>query len=123
MLEIITNYPLIVWIIVFVVIFLVKNHILASHDEVANLKKQIIEDLKKDKTFVTNEQLSNCEKLIRRDVKADFLSLAVFNEFKTGIDRQFKTIFTRFDEGTAQMKELQHGINDIKKYLLEEKRK
>ena len=34
MLEIITNYPLIVWIIVFVVIFLVKNHILASHDEV-----------------------------------------------------------------------------------------
>ena len=97
MLEIITNYPLIVWIIVFVVIFLVKNHILASHDEVTNL--------------------------IRRDIKADFLSLAVFNEFKNGIDRQFKTVFTRFDEGTEQMKELHHGINDIKNYLLEEKRK
>ena len=87
------------------------------------LQKQIIEELKEDKTFVTNEQLSSCENLIRRDIKADFLSLAVFNEFKNGIDRQFKTVFTRFDEGTEQMKELHHGINDIKNYLLEEKRK
>lgn len=123
MLEIVKNYPLIAWIIVFVVFFLVKNHILVSKDDVQNLKEQIINELKKNKTFVTQNELSECEDSIRRDVKADFLSLAVFNEFKTGIDRQFKNVFTRFDEGSKQFKELNRGINDIKDYLLEEKRK
>lgn len=123
MLEIITTYPLLTIFIVGVVIWLVKNHFLASHDEVKDLKTEIITQLKKDKVFVTPEQLSNCENLIRRDVKQDFLSLAVFNEFKTGIDNQFKTVFTRFDEGTAQFKELSRGINDIKNFLLKEKRR
>lgn len=123
MLEIVKNYPLLAWVIVFIVFFLVKNHILASRDDVQNLKEQIISELKKNKTFVTQEELSDCEDSIRRDVKADFLSLAVFNEFKTGIDRQFKNVFTRFDEGSKQFKELNRGINDIKDYLLEEKRK
>lgn len=123
MLDIVTNYPLVAWIIVFVVFFLVKNHFLASRDDVTKIKEQIINELKENKTFVTQNELSNCEDSIRRDVKADFLSLAVFNEFKTGIDRQFKNVFTRFDEGSIQFKELSRGINDIKDYLLEEKRK
>lgn len=123
MFEIITTYPLLTIIIVGVVILLVKNHFLASHDEVKDLKSEIIAQLKEDKVFVTPEQLSSTENLIRRDVKQDFLSLAVFNEFKTGIDNQFKTVFTRFDEGTAQFKELSRGINDIKNFLLKEKRK
>lgn len=123
MLEIIKDYPLLTIVIVGIVYFLVKNHFLASHDEVKDLKSEIIAQLKEEKVFVTPEQLSSTENLIRRDVKQDFLSLAVFNEFKTGIDNQFKTVFTRFDEGANQIKELSRGINDIKNFLLKEKRK
>lgn len=119
MLEIVTNYPLLIMIIVFVIVWFVKNHILASHDDITALKQEIIEELKKEKVFVTPAQLSSCENLIRRDVKADFLSLAVFNEFKVGIDKQFKTVFGRFDDGAIQMRELGKGIDDIKNYLLE----
>ena len=123
MFELFKDYPLIVGIIVGVIVFLVKNHILPSNDDVKEIKKQIIKELKEGKIFATPTELTECKDSILNSVKADFLSLAVFNEFKVGIDRQFKNVFYRFDEGSNQFKELNKGINDIKNYLLAEKRK
>ena len=123
MFELFKDYPLIVGIIVGVIVFLEKNHILPSNDDVKEIKKQIIKELKEGKIFATPAELTECKDSILNSVKADFLSLAVFNEFKVGIDRQFKNVFYRFDEGSNQFKELNKGINDIKNYLLAEKRK
>ncbi len=122
MLDIILNYPLIVLIIIVVLIWLVKNHFLPSNDDVNGLKDEIIKQLIKNKTFVTPDELSSRENKIRNDIKTDFLSLAVFNEFKSGIDKQFARINERFDEGRDSFRELFKGINDIKNYLLEMKK-
>lgn len=122
MLDIILNYPLIVLIVVVVLIWLVKNHFLPSNDDVNGLKDEIIKQLIKNKTFVTPDELSSRENKIRNDIKTDFLSLAVFNEFKSGIDKQFARINERFDEGRDSFRELFKGINDIKNYLLEMKK-
>ena len=122
MLEVAMNYPLIVLVVVVVLFWLVKNHILASHDEVKDSKDEIIKSLIKSKTFVTPEELNTREEKIRNDVKAEFLSLAVFNEFKSGIDKQFVRVNERFDEGRDSFKELFKGIDDIKNYLLEMKK-
>ena len=118
MLDIIQNYPLFVGIVLIVIIFLVKNHFLASNDDISKVQEKVIKNLKENKIFITREELTDCESKIRQDVESRFLSLAVFNEFKTGIDRQFKTVFTRFDEGSEQFKELSRGINEIKNYLI-----
>lgn len=122
MLDIILNYPLIVLIVIVVLIWLVKNHFLPSNDDVNGLKEEIIKQLIKNKTFVTPDELSSRENNIRNDIKTDFLSLAVFNEFKSGIDKQFARINERFDEGRDSFRELFKGINDIKNYLLEMKK-
>lgn len=122
MLDIILNYPLIVLIVIVVLIWLVKNHFLPSNDDVNGLKDEIIKQLIKNKTFVTPDELSSRENKIRNDIKTDFLSLAVFNEFKSGIDKQFARINERFDEGRDSFRELFKGINDIKNYLLEMKK-
>ena len=122
MLDIILNYPLIVLIVIAVLIWLVKNHFLPSNDDVNGLKEEIIKQLIKNKTFVTPDELSSRENNIRNDIKTDFLSLAVFNEFKSGIDKQFARINERFDEGRDSFRELFKGINDIKNYLLEMKK-
>lgn len=122
MLDIILNYPLIVLIVVVVLIWFVKNHFLPSNDDVNGLKDEIIKQLIKNKTFVTPDELSSRENKIKNDIKTDFLSLAVFNEFKSGIDKQFARINERFDEGRDSFRELFKGINDIKNYLLEMKK-
>lgn len=122
MLDIILNYPLTVLIVIVVLIWLVKNHFLPSNDDVNGLKDEIIKQLIKNKTFVTPDELSSRENKIRNDIKTDFLSLAVFNEFKSGIDKQFARINERFDEGRDSFRELFKGINDIKNYLLEMKK-
>lgn len=122
MLEVAMNYPLIVLVVVVVLFWLVKNHILASHDEVKDSKDEIIKSLIKSKTFVTPEELNAREEKIRNDVKTEFLSLAVFNEFKSGIDKQFVRVNERFDENRDSFKEVFKGIDDIKNYLLEMKK-
>ena len=122
MLDIILNYPLIVLSVIVVFSWIVKNHFLPSNDDVNGLKEEIIKQLIKNKTFVTPDELSSRENNIRNDIKTDFLSLAVFNEFKSGIDKQFARINERFDEGRDSFRELFKGINDIKNYLLEMKK-
>lgn len=123
MFEIITTYPVGFAIVIVVIIFLIKSKVLATNIDLVKLKESIIEDLKKQDVFVTPHKLSEIEKQIRADLKNEYLSLAVFKEFKMGIDRQFKTIFIRFDEGKEQFHELARGINEIKNYLLEERKK
>lgn len=122
MLEIFTTYPLLTVLIIVVVIWLIKNHIVASHDEVADLKENIIKSLKDGKCFVTPDELGQAKTEVKTDIENRFLTLAAFAEFKSGIDNQFKTVFHRFDEGTEQFKEVNRGINDIKNYLLKQKR-
>lgn len=122
MLEIFTTYPLLTVLIIAVVIWLIKNHIVASHDEVTDLKENIIKSLKDGKCFVTPDELGQAKTEVKTDIENRFLTLAAFAEFKNGIDNQFKTVFHRFDEGTEQFKEVNRGINDIKNYLLKQKR-
>lgn len=122
MLEIFTTYPLLTVLIIAVVIWLIKSHIVASHDEVADLKENIIKSLKDGKCFVTPDELGQAKTEVKTDIENRFLTLAAFAEFKSGIDNQFKTVFHRFDEGTEQFKEVNRGINDIKNYLLKQKR-
>lgn len=122
MLEIFTTYPLLTILIIVVVIWLIKNHIVASHDEVTDLKENIIKSLKDGKCFVTPDELGQAKTEVKTDIENRFLTLAAFAEFKSGIDNQFKTVFHRFDEGTEQFKEVNRGINDIKNYLLKQKR-
>lgn len=122
MLGLFTTYPLLTVLIIAVVIWLIKNHIVASHDEVTDLKENIIKSLKDGKCFVTPDELGQAKTEVKTDIENRFLTLAAFAEFKSGIDNQFKTVFRRFDEGTEQFKEVNRGINDIKNYLLKQKR-
>lgn len=123
MFEIITNYPMASAVAFCVIIFLIRNKVIATNIDLVKLKESIIKDLKKEGTFVTTTTLGETEKNILNHIENKFLSMAVFNEFKSGIDRQFKTVFQRFDEGTEQFRELSRGINEIKNYLLEGKKK
>lgn len=122
MLELFTTYPLLTILIIVVVFWLVKSHIVASHDEVTDLKENIIKSLKDGKCFVTPDELGQAKTEVKTDIENRFLTLEAFAEFKNGIDNQFKTVFHRFDEGTEQFKEVNRGINDIKNYLLKQKR-
>lgn len=122
MLEIFTTYPLLTILIIAIVVWLVKSHVVASHDEVTDLKENIIKQLKDGKCFVTPEELGTAKTEVKTDIENRFLTLAAFAEFKNGIDNQFKTVFHRFDEGTEQFKEVNRGISDIKNYLLKQKR-
>lgn len=101
-----------------VVWFLIKSRIIITALDLAKLKTKIIDELKKDKVFVTPQELSDASGKIKKDAEDRFLTLAAFNEFKTGIDNQFKSVFKRFDEGTAQFKAIFKGIDDIKNYLM-----
>ena len=86
--------------------------------DVKKAQDEVIQQLKKDKTFVTHEELSNASDKIKKEVEDRFLTLAVFNEFKAGIDKQFETVFKRFDEGNQNFKEIFRGINEIKTFLI-----
>ena len=101
------------WIIFagMVVWFLIKNHIIITVLDLAKLKTKIIDELKKDKVFVTPQELSDASKEIKKDVETRFLTLAAFNEFKIGIDNQFKLVFKQFEA-------LSRGVNDIKDILI-----
>ena len=90
MLEIFTTYPLLTVLIIAVVIWLIKNHIVASHDEVTDLKENIIKSLKDGKCFVTPDELGQAKTEVKTDIENRFLTLAAFAEFKSGIDNQFK---------------------------------
>ena len=68
MLEIVTNYPLLIMIIVFVIIWFVKNHILASHDDIASLKQEIIDRLSK-----LQNEMKDMEDSVKSDVEDDNL--------------------------------------------------
>lgn len=121
--ELFINYPIVTLMLVFGLAFLLKNHIFATPLDVEKVKKEIVDGLKKDSTFVTPAELAYAKTEIKKDVEDHYLAIAVFKEFKRGIDSQFETVFKRFDEGTGQFKELFRGINDIKNYLMKEKNK
>lgn len=118
MLEIITSYPVFVILAIFFIVYLIKNHVLTTPFDVKKAQDEVIQQLKKDKTFVTHEELSNASDKIKKEVEDRFLTLAVFNEFKAGIDKQFETVLKRFDEGNQNFKEIFRGINEIKTFLI-----
>lgn len=118
MLEIIHTYPIFVILGVLFIVALVKNHILSTPFDIKKAQDEVIQQLKKDKTFVTHEELSKASDKIKKEVEDRFLTLAVFNEFKAGIDKQFETVFKRFDEGNQNFKEIFRGINEIKTFLI-----
>lgn len=118
MFDFITKNPLIAVFVVSVVWFLIKNHIVATPLDLEKVKSEVVEKLKEEKTFITPEELNKTSEKIKREVETRFLTLAVFNEFKNGIDNQFKAVFKRFDEGTAQFKTLFRGVDDIKNILI-----
>ena len=91
MTNFITENPYWVIFAAMVVWFLIKNHIVVTSLDLEKFKSKIIEELKAQKIFVTPEELNKESDKIETDVEARFLSLAVFNEFKNGIDNQFKT--------------------------------
>ena len=97
---------------------LIKNHILATPLDIKEAKKALIKELKEGEVFVTHEELNKMKESIRSDYEARFLSLAVFTQFKEGLDNQFKTVFQKFDENKEQFSELFRGINDIKNILI-----
>ncbi len=101
-----------------VVWFVIKNHIVATPMDVEKVKSDIISKLKKEKTFITPEDLNHTANEIKGEVETRFLTLAAFNEFKNGIDKQFEAVFKRFDEGTAQFRSLFRGMDDIKNLLI-----
>ena len=108
------------WIIfaAIVIWFLIKNHIILTPLDLAKVKSKIIEELKNQRAFVTPEELNKETAKIKTDVETRFLTLAVFNEFKNGIDKQFNAVQKRFNEGTKQFESLFHGLNDIKNILI-----
>ena len=118
MFEIITSYPVFVILAIFFIVYLIKSHVLTTPFDVKKAQDEVIQQLKKDKTFVTHEELSNASDKIKKEVEDRFLTLAVFNEFKAGIDKQFETVFKRFDEGNQNFKEIFRGINEIKTFLI-----
>lgn len=118
MTNIITENPYWVIFAAMVAWFLIKNHIIITSLDLEKFKSKIIEELKKQKVFVTPQELSDASKEIKNDVETRFLTLAVFNEFKNGIDNQFKTVFKRFDEGTKQFESLFSKVDDIKNLLI-----
>ncbi len=111
MVNFVTENPY--WVIFagMVVWFLIKNHIIITVLDLAKLKNKIIDELKKDKVFVTPQELNDASGKIKSDTEDRFLTLAAFNEFKTGIDNQFKSVFKQFDA-------LSRGVNDIKDILI-----
>ena len=118
MFEIITSYPVFVILAIFFIVYLFKNHVLTTPFDVKKAQDEVIQQLKKVKSFVTHEELSNASDKIKKEVEDRFLTLAVFNEFKAGIDKQFETVFKRFDEGNQNFKEIFRGINEIKTFLI-----
>lgn len=124
--EFVRTHPLSVVLGIGFAWWLFKNHIFATPRDLKDNKSQceteIINKLKEQKIFVTPEQLTEAVNSVKSDVERRFLTVEVFKEFRRNIDNQFKTVFTRFDEGTQQMKELFHGINEIKSYLMKEKK-
>lgn len=124
--EFVRTHPLSIVLGIGFVWWLFKNHIFATPRDLKDNKSQceteIINKLKEQKIFVTPEQLTEAVNSVKSDVERRFLTVEVFKEFRRNIDNQFKTVFTRFDEGTQQMKELFHGINEIKSYLMKEKK-
>ena len=118
MFDLIKTYPLLTVFIIWFVALLIKNHILATPLDIKEAKKALIKELKEGEVFVTHEELNKMKETIRSDYEARFLSLAVFSQFKEGLDNQFKTVFQKFDENKEQFSELFRGINDIKNILI-----
>jgi len=118
---IVKDYPIVTLIILFAVWMLLKNHIFATPGELKDIKKKIIEELTTKKVFVTHEELNQAEKKLTKEFEEKYLMLRVWEEFKTGIEKQFANIFKRFDESAEQSKELFNGINEIKNYLMKKK--
>lgn len=120
------EHPIGVILVGWVVYAIFKNHIFATPRDLKDNKSQceaaIIEKLKRDNIFVTPEQLTSAVNSVKSDVDRRFLTVEVFKEFRRNMDNQFKTVFSRFDEGTQQMKELFHGVNEIKSFLMKEKK-
>lgn len=118
MFDLIKTYPLLTIFIIWFVALLIKNHILATPLDIKEAKKALIKELKEGEIFVTHDELNKMKETIRSDYEARFLSLAVFSQFKEGLDNQFKTVFQKFDENKEQFSELFRGINDIKNILI-----
>ena len=118
MFDLIKSYPLLTVFIIGFVALLIKNHILATPLDIKEAKKALIKELKEGEIFVTHDELNKMKETIRSDYEARFLSLAVFSQFKEGLDNQFKTVFQKFDENKEQVSELFRGINDIKNILI-----
>ncbi len=118
MFDLIKTYPLLTIFIIWFVALLIKNHILATPLDIKEAKKALIKELKEGEVFVTHDELNKMKETIRSDYEARFLSLAVFSQFKEGLDNQFKTVFQKFDENKEQFSELFRGINDIKNILI-----
>lgn len=118
MFDLIKSYPLLTIFILGFVVLLIKNRILATPLDIKEAKKALIKELKEGEIFVTHDELNKMKETIRSDYEARFLSLAVFSQFKEGLDNQFKTVFQKFDENKEQFSELFRGINDIKNILI-----
>lgn len=118
MFDLIKTYPLLTVFIICFVALLIKNHILATPLDIKEAKKALIKELKEGEIFVTHDELNKMKETIRSDYEARFLSLAVFSQFKEGLDNQFKTVFQKFDENKEQFSELFRGINEIKNILI-----
>ena len=118
MFDLIKSYPLLTVFIIGFVALLIKNHILATPLDINKAKKDLLKELGESGVFVTHDELNKMKETIRSDYEARFLSLAVFSQFKEGLDNQFKTVFQKFDENKEQFSELFRGINDIKNILI-----
>lgn len=123
MLDFAQSYPLVTISIFVIIALLIKNHILATPFDIKEAKKALIKELKEGEVFVTHEELNKAKEIIRNDYEARFLSLAVFGEFKQGLDNQFKTVFQKFDENKEQFSELFRSINEIKNILINDRKK
>ena len=118
MFDLIKTYPLLTIFIIGFVALLIKNHILATPLDINKAKKDLLKELGESGVFVTHDELNKMKETIRSDYEARFLSLAVFSQFKEGLDNQFKTVFQKFDENKEQFSELFRGINEIKNILI-----
>lgn len=102
-----------------IIFWLIDKKFIASGKDIKDLKEKIIHKLKNDKVFITNEDLTLFDRNMKTYVDNKFVSLAVFNEFKTGIDKQFNNLNKRLDEGTGCFKTVFERLDSIKDILIE----